>query len=138
MTAPTPQEVLPRFGDRVLAYLAEVDRAVESLSLHDEGYLARVPGWYLTHRRVTVGYDPVYGGGAVSIWPDNALATDVLEMVEVASIADYNRVLGGRGEMRGSLPEIASVANPGFTLGLGNAGQRLRIVHRCRGPHRRR
>jgi hypothetical protein len=113
-TRSTPRELLEGFGADVMRYLQELDSATERLSLHNEGHLASVPGWYLTHRRVKVGYDAVYGGAALSIRPDDSLSEDLLdECVEISSLADYDRVTGGGWSMGGSLQGIA---REGFML----------------------
>lgn len=105
---------LLEMGDRVMQYLHTLDDAVELLSLHEEGDLAQLPGWYLTHRRVTVGYDAQYGGLALSVIPDDSLSQDELRTVAISSFADYDQVVGGDGwQLSGSRQGLAS---QGFTL----------------------
>jgi hypothetical protein len=105
---------LLEMGDRVMQYLHTLDDAVERLSLHQDGDLSQLPGWYLTHRRVTVGYDAQYGGVALSVIPDEALAGDEHRTVAISSLAHLNEVVGGDGwTLGGSLQGLAS---QGFTL----------------------
>lgn len=85
----------------IIKYLSIIDESLEQLSNHNEGSLSNLPSWVLQKRKINIGLTTDNEGVIIKITPDDTLERDEVNIIEVNTIADANKItepmsFGGR------------------------------------------
>ena len=77
----------------IVDYYAELDAAIEKLSLREEGRVSKLPPWVLTPRHITVCVTPDGKGVALRVTPDNSLVSDEITWIADATFDQIKNIL---------------------------------------------
>lgn len=77
---------------QVREYFRILDKSIDSLSMHKEGYLSNLPAWVQSARKIMIGYTNNKEIIVVKATQDNNLENDELVTIKIENESDLNKV----------------------------------------------